>query len=96
MSFSEGIGTLKLECPQAHPVGRILRESAHQSAQYDPGASVGSRRFWPDEDALVTFKAHCRFCDKPVGELTATLQARFVELLADATETYRTTTVPYL
>lgn len=96
MSFSEGIGTLKLECPQSHPVGRILRESAHQSAQYDPGATVGPRRFWPGEDEQTQFSAHCRFCDKPVGDATATLRAKFAELLADIAETHSTTTVPYL
>lgn len=96
MGFSEGIGTLKLECPQAHPVGRILRETAHQSVQYDPGAAVGPRRFWPDDGEQVRFTTHCRFCDKPVGDATATLQAAFAELLSDTTETYRTTTVPYL
>lgn len=95
MSFSEGIGTLKLECPQAHPVGRILREAAHQSTQYDPGAVVGPRRFWPDDSEQVRFTAHCRFCDKTVGENTATLRAAFTELLADTGETYRTATLPY-
>ncbi|BDB43285.1 MULTISPECIES: hypothetical protein [Mycobacterium] len=96
MSFSEGIGTLKLECPQTHPVGRILRESAHQSVQYDPGAAVGPRRFWPGDGEHVQFVAHCRFCDRPVGDATATLQAKFTELLGDVSETYRTTTLPYL
>lgn len=96
MSFSEGIGTLKLECPQQHPVGRILRESAHQAVQYDPGAAVGPRRFWPDEGEQTHFAARCRFCDKPVGDATATLRARFTELLDDTTETYRTATLPYL
>ena len=37
----EGIGTLKLECPQGHPVGRILKEAPHQAVQYDPGARLG-------------------------------------------------------
>ncbi|OBK27950.1 hypothetical protein A5634_21635 [Mycobacterium asiaticum] len=96
MSFSEGIGTLKLECPQTHPVGRILRESAYQSVQYDPGASVGPRRFWPEDGEQVTFTARCRFCDKPVGDATAALQAKFAELLADTVETNRTATLPYL
>lgn len=96
MSFSEGIGTLKLECPQEHPVGRILRESAHQAVQYDPGATVGPRRFWPGEDEHARFAARCRFCDKPVGDATATLQTKFAELLADTAETYRTTTLPYI
>ncbi|MFV8316245.1 hypothetical protein [Mycobacterium sp. 23] len=96
MSFNEGIGTLKLECPQAHPVGRIMRETAHQSTQYDPGAVVGPRRFWPAESEQTRFTAHCRFCDKTVGENTATLREKFAELLANTGETYRTTTLPYL
>lgn len=96
MSFNEGIGTLKLECPQAHPVGRILREAAHQSVQYDPGAQVGPRRFWPDDSEQTRFATQCRFCDKPVGDATATLREKFTELLADTGETYRTTTLPYL
>jgi hypothetical protein len=96
MSFNEGIGTLKLECPQAHPVGRILREAAHQSVQYDPGAAVGPRRFWPEEAEQTRFTAQCRFCDKPVGEATRTLRDKFTELLADTVETYRTITLPYL
>ena len=95
MSFSEGIGTLKLECPQAHPVGRILRESAHQLVQYDPGAAVGERRFWPGEDEQSKFTVRCRFCDKPVGDATATLQAKFAALLDDTAETRRTATLPY-
>ncbi|PJE09490.1 MAG: hypothetical protein CK429_21605 [Mycobacterium sp.] len=96
MSFNEGIGTLKLECPQAHPVGRILREAAHQSVQYDPGAAVGPRRFWPEEAEQTRFTAQCRFCDKPVGEATGTLRDKFTELLADTVETYRTITLSYL
>lgn len=96
MSFSEGVGTLKLECPQAHPVGRIMRETPHQSVQYDPGAAVGPRRFWPDETEQARFTTNCRFCDKPVSEETAALRNKFTELLADAVETYRTTTLPYL
>ncbi|RUP03017.1 MAG: hypothetical protein EKK34_22020 [Mycobacterium sp.] len=96
MSYSEGIGTLKLECPQAHPVGRILRETAHQSVQYDPGATVGPRRFWPEESEQTLFTAHCRFCDRPVGDATVTLREKFTALLADTGETYRTTTLPYI
>ena len=59
----EGIGVLKLQCPQGHPVGRVLKDAPHQSVLYDPGAVVGPRRFWPDEDEQPNFKAHCRFCD---------------------------------
>ena len=39
----EGIGMLKLECPQTHPVGRILKDAPHQAVQFDPGAQVGPR-----------------------------------------------------
>ena len=92
----EGIGTLKLECPQSHPVGRILREAPHQSVLFDPGAQVGSRRFWPDDDEQSQFKVHCRFCDKPVGGVTATLQNRLREVLASESETTDLVTLPYL
>ncbi|GJN95803.1 hypothetical protein NJB1907f44_36890 [Mycobacterium marinum] len=96
MSFSDGLGVLKLECPQGHPVGRILKEAAHQSVQFDPGAQVGPRRFWPDEDGQGQFKAHCRYCDKPVGDSIATLQNKYNELLVDPAQMYATATVPYL
>ena len=91
----EGIGTLKLQCPQQHPVGRILKDAPHQSVQYDPGVAVGPRRFWPDEGELQQFAAHCRFCDKPVGEATATLQTTMATLVADASTTSATATLPY-
>jgi hypothetical protein len=92
----EGIGTLKLECPQAHPVGRILKEHPHQMVAFDPGAMVGDRRFWPGEDDQPQFKVHCRFCDKPVGESTAALQTKHANLLDDAAATTETATLPYL
>jgi hypothetical protein len=92
----EGIGTLKLECPQSHPVGRILKEAPHQAIQYDPGAAVGPRRFWPDEDEQPQFKTRCRHCDKPVGDATATLQSKLSNLIANASETTETATLPYL
>jgi hypothetical protein len=92
----EGIGLLKLECPQSHPVGRILRDAPHQSVLYDPGAQVGPRRFWPDEDEQSEFKTRCRFCDKPVGDVTATLQAKLATVLEDVLQTTGTTTLPYL
>jgi hypothetical protein len=92
----EGIGVLKLECPQRHPVGRILKEAPHQSVQYDPGAQVGTRRFWPDEEDQPQFKTHCRFCDKPVGEATTTLQSQLATLVADASQTIGTATMQYL
>ncbi len=92
----EGIGTLKLECPQGHPVGRILKQAPHQAVQYDPGAQVGPRRFWPDEDEQPQFKTRCRFCDKPVGESTATLQKKLGNLVADGAEVTGTATLPYL
>ena len=88
----EGIGTLKLECPQGHPVGRILKEAPHQAVQYDPGAQVGPRRFWPDEDEQPQFKTRCSFCDKPLGDATATLQTKLRNLIDDASETSGTAT----
>jgi hypothetical protein len=92
----EGIGVLKLECPQGHPVGRILKEAPHQSVQYDPGVAVGPRRFWPDEDEQPQFKTRCPHCDKPVGEATAALQDKLAQLIADVSDSYRSTTLPYL
>jgi hypothetical protein len=92
----EGIGTLKLECPQTHPIGRILKDVPHQLVQYDPGADVGPRRFWPDEDEQQQFKTRCRYCDKPVGDATATLQSKFNDLSASASEITDTATLPYL
>jgi hypothetical protein len=95
MSNNEGIGTLKLECPQMHPVGRILKEAPHQAIQYDPGAQVGARRFWPDERDQPQFTAHCRHCDKPVGDSAATLQAKLRTLIDHVSESYATVTLPY-
>lgn len=92
----EGIGVLKLQCLQGHPVGRILKEAPHQAVQYDPGAAVGSRRFWPDEDDQPQFTTCCRFCDRPVGEATATLQNALATLVADASEGSAAATLPYL
>src|SRR5690348_11578238 len=92
----EGIGTLKLECPQMHTVGRILKEAPHQSVVYDPGAQVGPRRFWPDEADQPQFKANCRFCEKPVGEVTTTLQDKLRTLIDNASETTDSVTLPYL
>jgi hypothetical protein len=92
----EGIGTLKLECPQRHPVGRILKEAPHQAVMYDPGAVVGPRRFWPDEDEQPQFKTHCRFCDQPVGDLTASLQSQLGIVINDASETVETATLSYV
>ena len=95
MSNNEGIGTLKLECPQMHPVGRILKEAPHQAIQYDPGAQVGSRRFWPDERDQPQFTTHCRFCDRPVGDSAATLQTKLRAVIDDASEIVATSTLPY-
>jgi phage FluMu protein Com len=91
----EGIGVLKLECPQCHPVGRILKEAPHQAVQYDPGAQVGIRRFWPDEQDQPQFKIHCRFCDKSVGEATTALQNQLASLVDDTAQTIRTATLQY-
>ncbi|MGA7052346.1 MAG: hypothetical protein WBZ37_13950 [Mycobacterium sp.] len=92
----EGIGTLKLECPQAHPVGRILKDVPHQMTQYDPGVAVGPRRFWPGEDENQEFNTVCRHCDKPVGDATATLRSKFSDLAASVSETVDTFTLPYV
>ena len=92
----EGIGVLKLECPQAHPVGRILKEAPHQAVLFDPGAMVGPRRFWPNEDEQPQFTVHCRFCDKPVREATATLQGQLATLVADASQTIGTVTMQFV
>jgi hypothetical protein len=91
----EGIGVLKLECPQRHPVGRILKEAPHQSVMFDPGAMVGERRFWPNEEDQPQFKTHCRFCDKSVGEATSTLQSQLATLVADASQTIGTVAMQY-
>ncbi|MBW0018870.1 MAG: hypothetical protein JO236_15180 [Mycobacterium sp.] len=95
MSDNEGIGVLRLECPQHHPVGRILKQVSHQMVQYDPGAAAGDRRFWPDEDEHQQFKTRCGHCDRSVGESTATLQAAFAALLADPLEFYGNATLAY-
>ncbi len=91
----EGIGVLKLECPQSHPVGRILKEAPHQAILYDPGVAVGPRRFWPDEDDQPQFTTHCRFCDKPVGDTTTALQSRLAAVVADVSEASASATLPY-
>jgi hypothetical protein len=92
----EGIGVLKLECPQSHPVGRILKEAPHQAVQYDPGAMVGPRRFWPDEDEWAQFTTRCRHCDQPVGDVTTTLQSKLGVVINDVSETVATVTLPYV
>jgi len=92
---NEGIGYLKLECPQGHPVGRVLKDVPHQAVQYDPGAQVGPRRFWPQEDDQPQFTAHCRFCDKPVAESTATLQNQLRAVLEDTSATSATASLSY-
>jgi hypothetical protein len=92
----EGIGVLKLECPQRHPVGRILKEAPHQSVMYDPGAMAGERRFWPNEEDQPQFKTHCRFCDKPVGEATTTLQGQLASLVGDPSQTIGTVTMQFV
>jgi hypothetical protein len=96
MSNNEGIGMLKLECPQSHPVGTILKQAPYQSVQYDPGAQVGPRRFWPEDDDQGRFITRCRYCDKPVGDFTASLQTKLGKLIADEVETYGTATLPYV
>jgi hypothetical protein len=95
MSNVEGIGFLRLECPQGHSVGTILKQAPHQSSMYDPGAQ-GSREFWPQEDGQGRFVKRCNSCDKSVGDATAALQAKLVELTMDMSETRAATTLPYL
>lgn len=95
MGNNEGVGTLKLECPQSHPVGRILKEVAYQAVQFDPGAQVGPRRFWPEESDQPQFTVNCRFCNKPVGASAAALQSKHSELIADPTQTHEIATLPY-
>lgn len=92
----EGVGMLKLECPQSHPVGRILKDAPHQAVLFDPGAQVGPRRFWPDEDEQPNFATRCRFCDKPVGDNTSTLLKKLASVLVDASATAETATLHYL
>jgi hypothetical protein len=92
----EGVGVLKLECPQSHPVGRILKDAPHQAVMYDPGAAVGQRRFWPDEDDQPRFTTHCRFCDKPVGDATATLQSKLSAVVADVSAASASATLPFV
>ncbi len=92
----EGIGVLKLECPQSHPVGRLVKDAPHQAVMYDPGAVVGPRRFWPDEQDQPQFTTNCRFCDKPVGEAAATLQAKLAALVADMSLGSATATLPFV
>ncbi|WP_322861548.1 hypothetical protein U8D42_12640 [Mycobacterium europaeum] len=92
----EGIGILKLECPQGHPVGRLLKDAPHQAVAYDPGAQAGPRRFWPDEGDQPQFKTTCRYCEKPVAQATATLQSALATLLDDASATSATATLPYV
>ncbi|BBX38992.1 hypothetical protein [Mycobacterium simiae] len=96
MSNHEGIGTLKLECPQSHPVGRILKEAPHQQVVYDPGAQVGPRRFWPDEQDQPQFSIRCPQCDRPVGDATTALQDKHRNLVLDASETSEVATLPFL
>lgn len=95
MANNEGIGYLKLECPQGHPVGRILKDVPHQAVQFDPGAQVGPRRFWPEEGDQPQFTVQCRFCEKPVADSTPTLQDKLKQILADASETAATATLAY-
>ena len=96
MSNNEGIGTLKLECPQMHPVGRILKEAPHQQVVYDPGAQAGPRRFWPDEEDQPRFTIRCPQCDKPVGESTTALQDKHRNLLFSMTEITEIATLPFV
>ncbi|WAJ47105.1 hypothetical protein OK015_12040 [Mycobacterium sp. Aquia_216] len=92
----EGIGTLKLECPQRHPVGRILKEAPHQQVVFDPGAQVGPRRFWPDEADQPQFTTRCSQCDRPVAEATTALQDKHRNLVFSMSETIEVATLPFV
>ena len=96
MVNNEGIGTLKLECPQTHPVGRILKEAPQHQVVYDPGAQVGPRRFWPDEEDQPRFTTTCPQCGKPVGESTTALQDKHRNLLFSMSEVTEVATLPYV
>ena len=96
MANNEGIGQLRFECPQGHRVGRIGKDVAHQMVQFDPGAAVGPRRFWPEEHEQQRFETRCAICDRPLGESTATLKDKLAALLADQVETSATATLAYL
>jgi hypothetical protein len=63
---------------------------------YDPGAMAGERRFWPNEEDQPQFKTHCRFCDKPVGEATTTLQGQLASLVGDPSQTIGTVTMQFV
>ncbi len=64
--------------------------------QYDPGVAVGPRRFWPGEDEHQQFKTVCRHCDKPVGEVTATLRSKFSALADSMSESVDVITLQYV
>jgi hypothetical protein len=96
MANNEGIGILKLECPQSHPVGRILKEAPHQQVVFDPGAQLGSRRFWPDEQDQPQFSVRCGQCDRPVSEATSTLQEKHRHVIFDMSETTEVATLQFV
>jgi hypothetical protein len=93
---NEGIGVLRLQCQQMHPVGRIMKESPYQQVAFDPGASYGDRRIWPDEQDQPQFKIDCRFCNKPVGEASSSLQSKLRDLIDSMTETIKIVVLPYV
>jgi hypothetical protein len=92
----EGIGTLKLECPRNHPVGRILKEAPHQQVVFDPGVAVGDRRFWPDEADQPQFTIRCSQCDRPVGDATTALQDKHRNVVFSMSETTEIATLPFV
>jgi hypothetical protein len=96
MSNQEGIGILKLECPQSHPVGRILKEAPHQQVVYDPGVQVGPRRFWPDEQDQPQFNVSCPQCGRAVGDASTALQDKHRNLVMSMSETSEVATLPFV
>lgn len=96
MSNQEGIGILKLECPQSHPVGRILKEAPHQQVVYYPGVQVGPRRFWPDEQDQPRFTIRCPQCDRAVGDDSTALQDKHRNLVMSMSETSQVATLPFV
>jgi hypothetical protein len=93
---NEGIGVLRLQCKQMHPVGRIMKEAPHQQIAFDPGAQYGDRRFWPDEQDQPQFNLDCQYCHKSVGEATSSLQSKLRDVIDSMSETHKIVVLPYV
>jgi hypothetical protein len=96
MPNNEGIGVLRLQCKQMHPVGRIMKETPYQQVAFDPGAQNGDRRIWPDEQDQPQFKLNCQYCNKTVGEATTSLQTTLRDLMDSMSETIKIVVLPYV